>query len=137
QRRQQGVITSTGQTNTSLTGCASPPALNTTPAIPTNTTISATVTEGTVVKTYTAVTTATTNSGTTTITFAAGANQRFSKSTFFVDGVAAAPIPAPSALVTCTGFSTVAPQFTGCSYQGTAAALRNLYYNRHDIVPQA
>ena len=115
---QAPVLGCTGKTSTTLTGC------NVTVAMPAGTVVSAAVTDGTFVRTYTATTTAAAAIGNPrTITFAAGATDLFWRGTFWVDGTAAsATTPAPSTLVTCTGYDTT-PSFTGCSFSGTAAPI--------------
>ncbi len=121
---QVAPLACTGKTNTTLTGCV------VSPAIPAGTVISVATTALTdgswPTHTYTATTTAVTPNLGTTITFAAGALNLFSRGTFWVNGTAAsATTPAPSALVSCTGYTdTLAPvvhEFTGCSYSGNAA----------------
>ena len=115
----------TGRTPTSFTGCTL------TATVPNNTAITATVPYGTY--TYNA---ATTTTGPST-PVGAGVNRTipvantngalpFSRNFFWVNGTAAnATTPAPTALVSCTGY--IPASFTGCLYSGAVLPGTNAF----------
>ena len=126
----QANVACTGRTPTSFTGCTL------TATVPNNVPITETVTIGT----YTYIAATTTTNPSTPV--GAGVNRTipvantngalpFSRNFFWVNGTAAnATTPAPTALVSCTGYTDVLAglhQFTGCLYSGAVLPGTNAF----------
>ena len=124
---QTGVVC-TGVTSNTFKGCT------TTQSVAAGKTISATVTVGTYTTNVSATTTGATVPPGGTLTVGASQVLPFWRNFFWANGTAVAPAPAPTALVSCTGYTTTS--FTGCSWSGATAPANNWTISTNAIANQ-